>query len=83
MICVKLNLPSLFTGGSSNIDGGGAIAAPESKIYLTLRILGKIFSRRILKYLFLFFPENRMTFHANCLHLKCQILFSGKVRKIF
>ena len=25
-------LPSLFTGGSSNIEGGGAIAAPENDI---------------------------------------------------
>ena len=26
---MKLNLPSLLIGGSSNIDGGGAMAAPE------------------------------------------------------
>ena len=49
--------------------------------------LGK-FSRWRIDYLFLFFPENRMTFHANCLHWRqlmrnVKSCFLGKIRKTF
>ena len=59
-------------------------------LILMLSILGKIFSRRHIKIFFLFFPRKQvLTFHANCLvypvetmWMKCQVLFSGKTRKI-
>ena len=43
-------------------------------------MLGKTFSRQFLE---IFFPENRLSFHANCLLIcmKCQSLFSWKIKK--
>ena len=52
--------------------------------FITLSLLGKISSRQHFKIFFLFFPEKRMTFHANCqvtICMKYQILFFGKNQK--
>ena len=63
------------------------------EVILTLSTLGEIFSSQHTEIFFLIFPKTHiLTFHADCLHcrlstmetirVKCQILFSGKVRKI-
>ena len=56
-------------------------------VCLTLNTLGKIFSRRHIKIVFLIFPRKEdLTFHANCLHQRqfawnVKTYFLGKIRK--